>query len=144
MNFTKKQMVTAINLGVSTLALGFASDMMADANRSMLEEIVVTAQKRAESLQDVPIAVNALTGDMLNDFGVVDSDSLTALYPNLSLKASSSINSGFSIRVTERVLGIEGERQLCVEVNDSALAEELFGEISAMAQEMELMRVSRE
>jgi len=63
-----------------------------------LEEVVVTAQKRAESLQDVPIAINALTGDMLDEFGVTDSDDLTNLYPNLSLKTYTSINSGFSIR----------------------------------------------
>ncbi len=65
-------------------------------------------------------------------------------YREIKELTEQSGNSGFAIRVTERVLGFEGERQLCIEVNDSALAEELFGEISAMAQNMELMRVSRE
>lgn len=65
---------------------------------SMMEEVVVTAQKRSESLQDVPIAVNALTGDNLDDMGVLGSDDLTKIFPNLSMKATTSINSGFSIR----------------------------------------------
>jgi len=35
-----------------------------------LDEIVVTAQKRAERLQDVPISVQAVTGEMLQKMGV--------------------------------------------------------------------------
>ncbi|NCF20814.1 MAG: hypothetical protein GWP63_21500, partial [Haliea sp.] len=37
---------------------------------SMLEEVVVTAQKREQNLQDVPIAVTAFTGAQMNAFGV--------------------------------------------------------------------------
>jgi len=36
----------------------------------LLEEIVVTAQKRSQSLTDVPITVSALSGDNLEEFGV--------------------------------------------------------------------------
>ena len=35
-----------------------------------IEEIVVTARKRSESLQDAPVAVTAMTSDMLGDFGM--------------------------------------------------------------------------
>ena len=41
-------------------------------NAGRLEEIVVTAQKRAENLQDVPIAVSAISGERLAAAGVVD------------------------------------------------------------------------
>jgi iron complex outermembrane receptor protein len=34
----------------------------------MLEEVVVTAQKREQNLQVVPVAVNAFTGEMLREF----------------------------------------------------------------------------
>ena len=40
------------------------------ASEFMLEEVVVTAQKRSESLQDVPVAVSAFTNEALTDFGV--------------------------------------------------------------------------
>lgn len=63
-----------------------------------IEEIIVTAQKRSESVQDVPIAINALAGDQLDKMGVYNSDDLSRLFPNLSLKTATSINSGFSIR----------------------------------------------
>ena len=46
------------------LALSLASlSQMGQAQ--MLEEVVVTAQKRAQSLQDVPISVSAMQGDKL-------------------------------------------------------------------------------
>ncbi|MFA7555606.1 MAG: hypothetical protein WCY88_15290 [Spongiibacteraceae bacterium] len=37
------------------------------ANSAVLEEVIVTAQKRAESLQDVPISVAAVSGEKMQD-----------------------------------------------------------------------------
>ena len=34
----------------------------------MLEEVIVTAQKRTENLQDVPISIIAISGEKVNDF----------------------------------------------------------------------------
>ncbi len=48
-----------------------------------LEEIVVTAQKRAESLQDVPISVSATTGEKLSEAGITDLVDLSNYVPNL-------------------------------------------------------------
>ncbi len=78
-----------------SIALGLA---IANVANAQLEEVVVTAQKRTESVQDVPIAINAMTGDSLREMGVGNTDDLAAMFPNLSLKAFSGINSGFSIR----------------------------------------------
>jgi len=54
-----------------------------------VEEIVVTAQKREQSLQDVPMAVTALTGATMAKAGVVDMKGLANLAP--SLKAVENI-----------------------------------------------------
>ncbi len=48
-----------------------------------LEEIVVTAQKRGENLQDVPIAITALTPDALDRSGISDTAGLQAAVPGL-------------------------------------------------------------
>ena len=48
-----------------------------------LEEVIVTAQKRAESLQDVPISVSALQGDKISDAGIPNMAALADYVPNL-------------------------------------------------------------
>lgn len=72
-----------------------------------LEEIIVTAQKRAESLQDVSVSVTALSGDKLNDFGIARLEEITAYVPNFVMSETgigttiyirgigSGINQGF-------------------------------------------------
>jgi iron complex outermembrane receptor protein len=48
-----------------------------------LEEVLVTARKVRENLQDTPIAVTAFAGDALDDRQVVDTAKLTQVVPNL-------------------------------------------------------------
>src|SRR5262245_22607784 len=48
-----------------------------------LEEIVVTATRREQNLQDVPLAVVAFTGDMLERQGIENMEDLKAVVPNL-------------------------------------------------------------
>jgi iron complex outermembrane receptor protein len=50
-----------------------------------VDEIVVTAQKRSESIVNVPISVTALSGDTLNRSGVDDMSSLAQLVPGLHM-----------------------------------------------------------
>ncbi len=68
-----------------------------------MEEIVVTARKREESLQDTPIAISAFTGEGLEIRGVTDLSRLDDFAPNLVLKRSPS-NSG----VTNAAVYIRG------------------------------------
>ena len=51
--------------------------------QSELEEIVVTARKREESLQDVPVAVTSINGDNLQKQGIRNTQDLGRLVPNL-------------------------------------------------------------
>ena len=50
-----------------------------------VQEVVVTAQKRAESLQKVPVSVTALTGDQLGAIKLDDSSALVTQIPNLQV-----------------------------------------------------------
>lgn len=67
-------------LGVPTAAVIAQSDTFA------LEEIVVTAQKRTQSLVDVPASVQALTGESLENAGVQSFDDLVQVSPSLALQ----------------------------------------------------------
>ena len=56
---------------IGSVAISFgAANTFADS--LMLEEVVVTAQKRAQNVQDVPIAITAFGGQRLEELGVVD------------------------------------------------------------------------
>lgn len=52
-----------------------------DTSDSDIQEIVVTAQKRAESINDVPISITAVTGAQLQAAGIVDTASLVKVVP---------------------------------------------------------------
>jgi iron complex outermembrane recepter protein len=53
------------------------------AQGSALQEVVVTAQKRSENLQEVPIAISALSGDQLASRGVVSTEDLASTSPGV-------------------------------------------------------------
>ena len=57
----------------------------ADANAGDDTTIVVTAQKRSENVQDVPISIAAFSGDSLEKNNVVNLEGLTKVTPNLSV-----------------------------------------------------------
>jgi len=50
-----------------------------------LEEIIVTAQKRAQSLQEVPVAVTAISGDDINDAGITGLADISRQTPGFSM-----------------------------------------------------------
>ncbi len=54
-----------LRLQTLPLAIAGATVLPATAQQLVLEEVVVTAQKRAQSLSDVPLSVNAVTGERM-------------------------------------------------------------------------------
>ena len=66
---------------ITITALLFSSQI---AVAQILEEVVVTARKRAESLQDVPISVQAVSGERIAEQGLVDFQQLAPYTPNFS------------------------------------------------------------
>jgi outer membrane receptor protein involved in Fe transport len=64
-------------------------------NKKLVLAVAMTmpgAQKRAQSLQDVPIAVSALSGDWMKQNNIADLEDVAALVPNLSLSGTPGIN----------------------------------------------------
>ena len=72
---------------------------------ALIEEIVVTARKREENLQDAPIAVSAFTGDALDFRGVTDIDRLDQFVPNLVLNESPTYSNVTNAAVYIRGIG---------------------------------------
>jgi iron complex outermembrane recepter protein len=70
------------------LAMGRAQAAAEEAKDTMLGEIVVTAQKRAESIQDIPVSVSAFSGEQLHALGISQAADLASQVPGLFSKTT--------------------------------------------------------
>ncbi len=81
---------------LSVLFLGVAFPVAA---QGVLEEIIVTAQKREQNIQDVGISINAFTGDQMRDLGIERSFDIAAFSPGVHISGNlAGQNTQFSIR----------------------------------------------
>lgn len=87
--------VVLVGLGASSAAQAQESDVQT------VDSIIVTAQKREQNLQDVPVVVTAVGAKLLQDTGVRDIKDLTILTPGLTVTSTSSEAS-----TTARVRGV--------------------------------------
>lgn len=69
----------------------------ANAAQAQIETVVVTAEKRAENVQDVPIAITAFTGENLQDKNITDLHQLSNLTPNVNLDSGSPFSGDTSV-----------------------------------------------
>ena len=100
MSFMKKNAVRALLAGSALSLVAFrasAQDASAGQER-VLDEIVVTAQKRTERLMDVPLSITAVSGDQLNKQGITDARQLTKLVPGFTYQESNYGTPIFTIR----------------------------------------------
>lgn len=70
---------------LATTAWAQPVPMAADGAGDTLDEIIVTAQRRAEPLQEVPIAANVVSAAFLESAGVTDMTQLSAVVPGLAI-----------------------------------------------------------
>ena len=87
--FTKVALSAAV-AGLSATALGQSVEFG-------LEEVVVTAQKRSESLQDVPISVTAISGELIQNASIRSFSELGAYVPNFSV-SENAVNTIITMR----------------------------------------------
>jgi len=107
MNSRLKQPLLASVLGLST----FSPSLLA----AVIEEVVVTVQKREQSLQEVPVAVSAFEGDMLAKMGVGDVRGLVDLTPGFNGKTEDSFIDAMAIRgIGTNDFGIGGDPSVAI------------------------------
>ncbi len=81
--------------GLSTAIATIVASLSLGANAQQIEEVVVTAQKRSESLQEVPMSVSALASSDLEGLKFRDAGEISAQIPNL--QAVNTAGDGFPI-----------------------------------------------
>ena len=73
------------------LVAGSALLFLASQTNAALEEVVVTATKRAETIQDVPVSVSAVSADMMAKVGIADMEDLSAVVPNFEINSAAVV-----------------------------------------------------
>ncbi|HTF97684.1 MAG TPA: TonB-dependent receptor [Cellvibrio sp.] len=116
--------VRTLNLAMA-IALAPVFPALAQDNSPALEEILVTAQKRVQSLRDVPISVNALNSEKIEDSGITSIERIADYIPsfnmtqtgigtNIAIRGiSSGVNQGFEQSAAQFIDGVHyGRAQL--------------------------------
>ncbi|MFC7335053.1 TonB-dependent receptor [Rhodocista pekingensis] len=80
---------------LTALLAGLTAAPAAAQSGLAIEEIVVTAQKREERLQDVPVSVTAFSADAIEDAGVRTPQDFIALTPNIGIVQSFTVGNSF-------------------------------------------------
>jgi outer membrane receptor protein involved in Fe transport len=87
-----------------------------------VQEVIVTAQKREESLQSVPIAVTALSGKSLKDRQINSGADLELLVPNMTFSRASFGSTDYQIRgVGYQVVSTAADTGVSVHENNAPL-----------------------
>jgi iron complex outermembrane receptor protein len=113
------------NLLAAAIAVSLTAPAMAQNDGPALEEVMVTAQKRPQSLRDVPLSVNALSGEKIESAGITNIETMADYIPsfnmtqtgigtNIAIRGiSSGINQGFEQSAAQFIDGVHfGRAQL--------------------------------
>ena len=108
---------TAIAAAISA-ALA-ASTIAAPASAQVLEEIIVSATKRSESVQEVPLAITALTGEFTESVNLNDVKDLISFTPGITGNSQDSFLDAISVRgIRTQDFGIGGDPSAAIFKNE--------------------------
>lgn len=114
--------LAAVLLATTALASAPAMAQVSD-EATAIEEVVVTAQKRTERLQDVPLAVTAVSGDALQSRQINDTNNLVQAIPSLTYQQGPNpANTTFRIRGVGTSLFSQGVESSVSVVVDGVVA----------------------
>jgi outer membrane receptor protein involved in Fe transport len=109
--------------GASAFALaGAAGSAFAAEEGTTIEELVVTAQKKAESIQDVPIAVSAFSQDALQKSRIDGGPNLVLAIPNVNFSKGNFTGYNFQIRgIGSKLVAGSGDAGTGIHLNNAPL-----------------------
>jgi len=82
----KSRFRSSLHAAAAVSALAVSAPALGQETATGIEEIVVTAQKRAQNLQDVPVSVTAFSDTAIREAGFTNSLSIGDQVPNLEIK----------------------------------------------------------
>jgi len=90
-----KSHLPALKIAAALLVAGLAGAEPALAQEQQAEDIIVTAQRRAQSIQDIPVSITAFSGETLRQSVITDSFALQFNTPGLVLSTNKSLGQPF-------------------------------------------------
>ena len=111
---------------ISTICMLTVSQLSSAQSRPVIEEVIVTAQKRAQNVQDIPVAVTAIDAQSIEQLGIQSSADVVRIVPSLTVtEGNNKTNSAFSIRgIGTNTFGIGIEQAVVMIVDDVALVQQ--------------------
>ena len=110
--------------------------------QGVLEEVVVTAQKREQNLQEVPISVTAFSGEQMDALGLSDFVDITQQVPGLQLNTWSPKLTNFNLRgISQNTFNDNNEGPVAVYMDDAYLGS--LNGVSGQLFDMERVEVLR-
>ncbi len=107
---------------VSVYGLLGTALMAQTATYTGVEDIIVTAQRQAQSLQDVPIAVSAFSAEALTEKQINNASQLQLSLPNITFSKGNFTQSSFTIRgVGDLCVGVSCDSATAIHANDLPL-----------------------
>jgi len=128
--------IFAVLGGSGSSALSQTTSEENNENKS-LETIVITATKRKESIQDVPLSVSAISADKIEREGIREFSDYGVRIPNLSFSHSNSSNSTSSLSISLR--GVKGGNTTGFYIDDTPLGEGLNPRVTDL-ERIEVLR----
>ncbi|MGK6320076.1 TonB-dependent receptor domain-containing protein [Sphingomonas sp. DT-204] len=99
-----------------------ATTQTADEDQGGVADIVITAQRQSERLQDVPIAVSAFTAENMQQQQIVNPTALQQTLPNITYTKTNFTSSSFTIRgIGDLCVGVTCDSATAIHVNDMPL-----------------------
>jgi iron complex outermembrane receptor protein len=114
-----RMLMTGASLLASSTALAQSAPAPAAPAEDIIPDIIVTAQNRAESVQNVPIAISVIGGEALRSQGVTDFTSVARISPSLQVTTDTT-----NTRVSVRGIGTLSNN----EAQDQSIAVNVDGE----------------
>ena len=109
---------------IASTALFSTPLMVAQAQEgTVLEEVIVTAQKREENVQEIPVSVTSIGTDLIEKLGIYSTQGVVEASASVNMiQSNTKSNSSFSIRgIGTNVAGVGVEHSVAMIVDDVAL-----------------------
>jgi iron complex outermembrane receptor protein len=101
--------LTVIGVGAAEIRMPAAAQQEVADAAAPLEEVTVTARRRAEAAQDVPIPVSVVSGQLIADVGSFNVNRVKELIPTVQLYSSNPRNTALNIRGLGTTYGLTND-----------------------------------